>query len=1167
MKLKVFFSLLLAISNAVAEEELESEDNVVTVTKTHFVNSPCIKSLGAQILSNNPESLTTGIPIVFVHEPKTVAANAQQQQQQQQQQQHFTSIITHTNCHTVYKTVTPNKSTSVAPAPHVTQVRDTTFTTSTSTTTLIKTVQCTKDVCKTVAYTTVVPTVYTTTGKETVTLSGGAANDATKSSSQNKNSAAATQASPIPGSASASNPAVSSQLLSSLAGLLGSFSASVTPTASIASTDVETAVTSTSTVFSLTSEPSSTYEPSTSLESLPTTKPAPVTSQSVVSESKSVTIDVSSITDDVTISTEATQLIVANDETVSVSDLSVSNGAAVATSSLAAGAGLEADSESSFVPSATLTVSSYSLTSSFVSTTSLSTVLLTSSFVSSYGNSSVLVSSTMESVSTISTIMAVVSSVPVSASVQESSMISSSSEFSMSSTSSDMEAEETPNIDPEICYSGDLFTAIDTSAPPSIFPRAQLPLALPAGVNNNGKPIQTNKYYANLFLGNQQQMVYAYPYAAYWSKQTYYGFGVQHANASQRVFGSQNTNNEGVPSFYFNPTNNGELIFSATTFGRDSVFMGVTDMSEMAAKVTLSSTSGDTVNNVEIPFVQGMGFVTGIYNGDLVLRLNSLYGFKTLTFENSTALLPNVLKYRATLLNDIDWLIYITLPVADENFKLSVSNVYSLEASKSVDGLIVQVAFAPDQEQDKFYDAAAGMYPVRATVQGSVVCSSAASYQIVYDTQGTSSSGKPIIFALPHHLESLNAEGATGIKISSQTKGEMSGFLTNVLSFTEVIDKKIQFLPYLAGTTTPLVYSTDQLALLAKTANEELAVDITASVKNMNSNYFSGKVIDKYAQILLVVDEIIQDEAVSNATLAEMKKAFETFLNNQQFYPLMYDTKFGGVTSTAAQSGNDGADFGSAYYNDHHFHYGYFIHAAAVVGRIDKKLGGTWAQDNKDWVNSLVRDVANPSSSDTFFPISRSFSWYDGHSWAAGLYASNDGKNQESSSEDIHFAYAMKLWGNVIEDYAMEARGGLMLSIMRRSFNSYFYLKSDNVVQPAAFLPNKVCGIFFENKLDYTTYFGTPNNNPEYVHGIHMLPVTSASSSVRIASYVQEEWNDQVSTFINNVNSGWTGILRLNQAIIDPKVAYAFFSSDTWTNTYLDNGQSRTWSLAFSGAF
>ena len=45
-------------------------------------------------------------------------------------------------------------------------------------------------------------------------------------------------------------------------------------------------------------------------------------------------------------------------------------------------------------------------------------------------------------------------------------------------------------------------------------------------------------------------------------------------------------------------------------------------------------------------------------------------------------------------------------------------------------------------------------------------------------------------------------------------------------------------------------------------------------------------------------------------------------------------------------------------------------------------------------VNTLVRDASNPSTNDGYFPVSRSFDWYHGHSWAKGLFDSGDGKDQ-----------------------------------------------------------------------------------------------------------------------------------------------------------------------------
>src|SRR5437762_11095027 len=41
------------------------------------------------------------------------------------------------------------------------------------------------------------------------------------------------------------------------------------------------------------------------------------------------------------------------------------------------------------------------------------------------------------------------------------------------------------------------------------------------------------------------------------------------------------------------------------------------------------------------------------------------------------------------------------------------------------------------------------------------------------------------------------------------------------------------------------------------------------------------------------------------------------------------------VSSSWWATHNDGVDFGNSFYNDHHFHYGYFIYTAAVLVHID----------------------------------------------------------------------------------------------------------------------------------------------------------------------------------------------------------------------------------------
>jgi endo-1,3(4)-beta-glucanase len=125
----------------------------------------------------------------------------------------------------------------------------------------------------------------------------------------------------------------------------------------------------------------------------------------------------------------------------------------------------------------------------------------------------------------------------------------------------------------------------------------------------------------------------------------------------------------------------------------------------------------------------------------------------------------------------------------------------------------------------------------------------------------------------------------------------------------------------------------------------------------------------------------------------------------------------------------------------------------------------------------LVRDVANPSQADKYFPVSRAFDWFHGHSWAkgkshwkvfrycltadaaAGLFQSGDGKDEESSSEDVMWAYSMRQWGREIGEAAMEARGNMMLAVLRRSLNEYMLLSKGCPNHPERFVMNKVTGI------------------------------------------------------------------------------------------------------------
>jgi len=194
------------------------------------------------------------------------------------------------------------------------------------------------------------------------------------------------------------------------------------------------------------------------------------------------------------------------------------------------------------------------------------------------------------------------------------------------------------------------------------------------------------------------------------------------------------------------------------------------------------------------------------------------------------------------------------------------------------------------------------------------------------------------------------------------------------------------------------------IALVNSTAASELSEDM-ASQTDLDSMYFSGKGLAKFAAIVYTANDLAQNPGLAAAGLLNLEAALGTFINNTQQTPLVYDTVWKGAVSSAGYS-DINADFGSKSvlgyfispsliiedtgYNDHHFHYGYFVYTAAVIAYLDP----AWLSEgtNKAWVDMLIRDFANPSTDDPYYPFSRSFDWYHGHSWAKGVFESGAGK-------------------------------------------------------------------------------------------------------------------------------------------------------------------------------
>jgi len=692
----------------------------------------------------------------------------------------------------------------------------------------------------------------------------------------------------------------------------------------------------------------------------------------------------------------------------------------------------------------------------------------------------------------------------------------------------------------------DITVPVAVTQPGSQFPQRVHPLQpIGYGPADLAKPIETNKWWAQLEVsGGQQSPCFAFPYTLWWSNTGPYGMNISHTEASQLVFGPGSP-----PPYYLNPIGISSLNIGAKEF-TSAMSMGLDTPTQFTVNVTLSQGGG----SIKFPFVEGMAWITGIYSG-LTPLLPSVHAI--ISFQSST--MSGGSKYKISLNDGTTWLIYV-FPNSG-SYSLT-QNGNSVVGSGHFNGYI-QVAKIPigSSTAESIYDAQAGTYVTTMSLFGAT-SGSTGTYGFQFGTAGKSSSAV-LHFALPHHQASFVSDTqrtATGIYLRSTTMGVMQAYTATQWTMTETLPSNIN---WLTGTG----YTQSQLSAIAKAAADDINYNVGTQTATCGSQYWAGKWFAKYAAICLVAHDVLHDSALSAAGIAKLKAAFATFQSNQQAVGLCYDTTWKGMTSAAGYTGGSGADYGNTWYNDHHFHYGYMVYAAAVLGHLDP----SWLTPaNVDYINCLVRDVANPSSQDPYFPVFRSFDWFVGHSWAAGLFIFGDGKNQESTSEDYNFSYGLRLWGIVTNNPNSQARGDLMCAVQRRypdlattingrAINAYIYMTSDNNTQPSQFLPNCVSGIHWMNKMDHATFFGA---NEEMIEGIHMIPVTPISPFLRPAAFVQAEWSTRLNSIMSQVTSGWKGLCYANLAISDPKTAWNFFTIG-FNSQWLDDGASLTWYLAF----
>lgn len=415
-----------------------------------------------------------------------------------------------------------------------------------------------------------------------------------------------------------------------------------------------------------------------------------------------------------------------------------------------------------------------------------------------------------------------------------------------------------------------------------------------------------------------------------------------------------------------------------------------------------------------------MSFVTAGYrNATPVIQT----GGKGFVDWSGPVPLGRATKYRVKDMDGRDWLIYVNpVPGLDyDSTRFILLNSNTLLGPPGFKGTI-QVAKNPlGTDGEALYDRACGAFVCEARITA-VVSEGKGVYSFSYTKIG----GSPLLmFLLPHHLQSLDPElknEVTRLQLRTTTKGMATAIWAEKLTFVETnLPTTMHFGPWspAGGATGKLRYPPEVIALITAISERDLRRAMIETIPQ-ESLYYAGKSLAKFATIVWVIKDVLGNDTLATPGLDKLKQEMARYIGNFQRYPLYYDDSWKGIVSNAGFQ-NPGADFGNTYYNDHHFHYGYFVYVSAVIGYLDP--GWLGMGDNKAWTNMLVKDFAESDYNGRDYPFSRSFDWWHGHSWAKGLFESADGKDEESTSEDGFASFAVKMWGKIIGDQNMEKRG------------------------------------------------------------------------------------------------------------------------------------------------
>ncbi len=336
---------------------------------------------------------------------------------------------------------------------------------------------------------------------------------------------------------------------------------------------------------------------------------------------------------------------------------------------------------------------------------------------------------------------------------------------------------------------------------------------------------------------------------------------------------------------------------------------------------------------------------------------------------------------------------------------------------------------------------------------------------------------------------------------------------------------------------------------------EQLAADVAGTEAFASDTYFGGKHLYRAATLVVLGETLGADDVVADLRVRVADALREWTepdgCERRDARCFVYDPQARSVIGRTPS-------FGSDELNDHHFHYGYLLSAAGLLGADDPAL----VEDLRPVLDLLVQDVAAALPSDAL-PQLRTFDPYAGHAWASGTAPFADGNNQESASEAVNAWNGVGLWAAASGQDALRTQATWLTST--EALTSRTYWTAPDLDDPVLDgFEHRVLALNWGGKRDWATWFSP---EPSAMLGILLIPMGPVSDHLAldvdpatITAAVDEAAPDGPGVMFGDY-------LLMYRALAGPdEAAAAWEDALALPDTSVDDGSSRAYLLAWLAA-